>query len=138
MTSTDLAAQIRDALREETAHEESCPKDVNPDYECRCGRGLAFAALRTVMDVHSPIRIYEECGHSHQVGEQGAKDVREVGVVCEVGYLYTICRECCTHGSGDQTEACVSEAHYSPIACFPCPTVQALARELHIAEAVTA
>lgn len=61
MTATNLAAQIRAALSEEVAHEESCPKDDNADNTCHCARAMAFAALRAVMELH-PHKHYDSHG----------------------------------------------------------------------------
>lgn len=83
-------------------------------------------ALRAVLDKHSALRIYDECGHRHtrdDVTAGVAKHVENVGFVCEDGFEYTVCRECCTGGSGYQSVECADD-HLLP--CHPCATVQAI------------
>lgn len=88
--------------------------------------------IEAAMALHHELRIYEDCGHRHDEAdiEAGrATDVHEVGVVCEEGFLYSICNECCAAGDRytGQTECCVAD-HEHP--CWPCPTVKALTGQL--------
>lgn len=79
-----------------------------------------------VEELHSEFRVYEPCGHEHtdeDVKSGVAKDVPDVGVVCEDGHSYSICRECCTGGSDYQSEECAS-GHDLP--CYPCRTLRVL------------
>jgi hypothetical protein len=88
----------------------------------------AYAALRAVLDKHSEFKIYDECGHQHREGDPGVLSIENVGLTCEDGYEYSICRECCTGGSGEyQTEDCASHDHNR---CWPCDTVQAITEAL--------
>lgn len=82
----------------------------------------AFRALRAVLDLHKPFRIYDECGHNHAEGEAGVIEVEEIGLVCEDGYQYSICGECCADDVY-QKEECGSDHHHP---CYPCPTVRAI------------
>jgi hypothetical protein len=79
--------------------------------------------LESVRDLHSPFRIYDECGHRHAETDEGVGNVTHVGLVCGDGYLYTACRHCCTDALGDQTEECASEHDHSREIC---PTRTAL------------
>lgn len=88
---------------------------------------VAVAALYAeVAKLHRPFRIYGECGHRHTLDDitSGvATEVPEVGVTCEGGYLYTICAECCTRGTGYQLEECADD-HTPNLMCHPCPTIR--------------
>jgi hypothetical protein len=66
-----------------------------------------------VRELHPEFRIYGECGHKHAEGDEGVVNVNDVGLVCEDGFMYSVCRECCTDGHGNQTEECAS-AHDHP------------------------
>ncbi|MGH3099302.1 MAG: hypothetical protein ACRDMV_25255 [Streptosporangiales bacterium] len=102
-------------------HGHSSPHDAS----------VTVAALRAVLEVHRPTRIYEDCGHEHtdeDVAEGRAEEIDDVGVVCEDGYQYTICVECCSDG-GRQTEECAVD-HTPCDDCWPCPTRAAIARHL--------
>lgn len=85
-------------------------------------------AVVAVLDLHSPRRIYEPCGHNHADSDPGTVEVQDgdVGITCEDGYLYTICRDCCT-GNGYQTEQCAADHDGD---CYPCATVKAIAEAL--------
>jgi hypothetical protein len=80
--------------------------------------------------LHSEYKIYDECGHNHRYSEDGdlepgVIEVEDVGLVCEEGLQYVICRECCTHGGRQgQTVTCVDDHDHG--VCWPCPTLQAL------------
>ncbi len=83
--------------------------------------------IQKVRDLHSPMRIYDECSHAHDVNDDGGlpdgvRLVENVGLVCEDGFMYEICRECCTDGGEYQTEQCAEHPHEGPAACYPCPT----------------
>ena len=70
-----------------------------------------------VLELHSPYKIYDECGHEHEETDKGVTNVIEIGPVCKDGYMYTICRHCCTDAMGDQTEECVGEHDHSTGIC---------------------
>jgi hypothetical protein len=80
--------------------------------------------------LHSEYKIYDECGHNHRYSEDGdlepgVIEVEDVGLTCEDGLQYVICRECCTHGGRQgQTVTCVDDHDHG--VCWPCPTLQAL------------
>lgn len=61
----------------------------------------ALAAVRSVTARHFPWDIYTECdcepGHQDEDEDGGIVDVCEVGLVCEQGFLYSICAECCSN-----------------------------------------
>lgn len=85
-------------------------------------------AIRATIDLHREHRIYERCGHTHQPGEPGVRDVDEVGFVCEDGYAYSICWGCCTGETGFQSEVCASDHE----GCWPCKSVKVIAASLGI------
>jgi hypothetical protein len=70
-----------------------------------------------VRDLHSPFKIYEPCGHDHEETDDGVTNVIEMGPVCQDGYMYTVCRHCCTDAQGFQTEECVSAHDHSTGIC---------------------
>lgn len=71
------------------------------------------AETARIRELHSEYRLYDDCGHEHAETDEGVVNVPDVGVVCQDGYMYSVCRECCTNGYGDQTEECAS-AHDHP------------------------
>lgn len=80
------------------------------------------ATIQRVRDRHSPLKIYTECGHDGDedcVGEI-VEIESDVGWTCETGYLYSICRECCTE-NGEQTEECAASHDHSKNGPL-CPT----------------
>lgn len=81
--------------------------------------------VKRVREMHSAQPLYEECGHRHEKpdADLGVKDVRAVGLVCEDGYDYTVCRACCCDPDGDQSREC-AENHDRE--CWPCPTIRIL------------
>lgn len=94
-----------------------------------------IAALADVRNLHSEFRIFDECGHRHTLAEVDAEEAGaisiglqnfdSVGLVCEEGYAYSICQECCTGGGREyQTETCAGD-HATNRACWPCPTRRA-------------
>ena len=94
------------------------------------------AALLAVLDLHNEFRIYGECGHRHTEAGNDVLDVENVGLTCEDGYQYSICRSCCADGDSSQAEQCV-DTHEHP--CWTCPTHHAIASALGIdAAAVSA
>lgn len=91
----------------------------------------AEEALSAVVALHGEFRIFDECGHEHteeDVKAGRAFNVSEVGYVCEDGYRYSICRECCRDGDY-QTEDCAT--YHKHTADGPqCRTVHAVAEKL--------
>lgn len=88
--------------------------------------------VQAVRALHRPFRIYDECGHEHtdeDVDQGRAVSIDEVGYTCADGYLYTICRWCCTDGSEYQTETCATNHAAERENCCPCPTARALGVE---------
>ena len=87
-----------------------------------------LTAAERVLKLHSEFRIYDECGHEHTQDEVDAGTARDTTefVTCEDGYIYSVCRACCT-GGWSQTEACASD-HERP--CWPCGTVEAISAAL--------
>lgn len=77
------------------------------------------ATIQRVRDRHSEYRIYDECGHGHDADEPGIGYAVEIGFVCEDGYMYSVCRECCT-ADGAHTEHCATD--HAPADCWPCRT----------------
>jgi hypothetical protein len=106
--------------------------DLSDDREHEAPK--AFAALRTVLDRHSEFKIYDECGHHHRYSAEGVVTdgvvaVENVGLTCEDGYEYSICRECCTASSQEyQTEGCASAHDHN--GCWPCTTVEDITKAL--------
>jgi hypothetical protein len=78
-----------------------------------------------VRALHREHKIYQEdCGHDHTEDDPGVLDITDVGLVCEEGYDYSICWECCTYGSGEQSQECAGGDHGAT--CWPCRTIRAL------------
>lgn len=123
----------RDAAHREVAALLAChhseADEVRVQLRCReIDLHHAEAATARVRELHRAFRIYDDCGHEHTLEdvEAGrAKNVTEVGYVCEVGYQFDICSECCTDGEY-QTEGCATD-HDRP--CYPCPTIAVLDAE---------
>jgi hypothetical protein len=93
----------------------------------------AARVLSAVLDLHPPVRIWEDCGHHHEYAEdgtvpEGLTEVEEIGLVCDQADVYTICRYCCCGDSDYQTEVCVADHGIG----FhdPCPTVRVIAELL--------
>lgn len=113
-------------------------------------------AVAAVLERHRPLRIYDDCGHQpHEAGPnggipEGMVELEGIGLVCERGYRYSICLECCTGRDGFQSELCAMDHHHvgefvqSRLAesssmpegyrgaCWPCPTVRAIAEALGV------
>lgn len=90
-------------------------------------------ALRAVLELHQPRRIYDECGHEHTEEDRKASRavaIDEVGYVCKDGYQYSICRSCCMDSDNDyQTEDCATY-HDHGAGKPTCPTEVAIASAL--------
>lgn len=70
---------------------------------------LLAAALHSVLNRHRPRGIYQECDHEHTDEDLAAGlclDIDEVGYVCQVGLMYSVCSECCSDGDYAQGERC--------------------------------
>lgn len=115
-------------------------KILDPDVVVH-GNELA-AAILSVLTLHRAHRIFDECDHHHQYTDEGkvpegVLEIEEVGLTCEAGFMYSICWSCCTQESGYQSEGCADNHDHrgGPESCWPCPTVQAMAKDLHVADA---
>lgn len=73
-----------------------------------------------VRKLHTPFKVYDECGHSHEKEDEaaGIVEIDDVGISCEDGVLYTVCREC------DTTDGATHE--YTDEGKWPCRTIEAL------------
>lgn len=91
----------------------------------RTERDRLAEQVKRVRDEHSEQRIYGDCGHEHEApdADQGVRDIPEVGLVCEDGYDYSVCRSCCCDDDGNQSRECAEE-HGGE--CLPCPVIRAL------------
>ena len=100
-------------------------------------------AVRAVMELHCPYRIYDDCGHQpHDYAEDGSipadlVELEGIGLVCEKGYLYSICRECCADVVEPHVfQRAVCNDHHEHLdpatACWPCPTVRAIGTALGV------
>ena len=89
--------------------------------------------IEAVREIHAPWGIYSECGHDHTEAEledeaSPVKEVDLVGLVCDEGLMYRVCRSCCVEpgwSEGFQTETCATKHTHTqdgPV----CPTVAAL------------
>lgn len=87
-------------------------------------------SLEALAKLHSEFKIFEECSHDHEVDPDqemiGLYWVEDVGVVCDDGYGYSICRACCVV-NGYQTEECVSSHDHQK---YLCPTDKILKGDL--------
>lgn len=119
-------------MEEPMSEPERCDYDVEyrhalamwTDWAARAER--AEAAVIRVRELHLPFRIYQQCGHVHTATEVEAgtvKNVDDVGYVCDAGFMYAICRECCLDGGDYQTEGCAT-THDHPL--VQCETLAAL------------
>lgn len=92
----------------------------------------AHSVAQSVLGTHRPFHIYEPCRHAHKLNDDGTVpfglcDVDEVGLVCGEGYLYTVCRECCTQPNSRpcfQSVECAED--HDNEACYPCTTLREL------------
>lgn len=73
-------------------------------------------ALCRVADIHKPLHIYGECGHSHTDEDVHNGTATDTGdfLTCQDGYQCTVCRQCCTDAIGGQNEECVTEHNHAP------------------------
>lgn len=90
----------------------------------------AIRGVACVRRLHREFKIYGECGHRHHLddwesGVAGVRLVAEVGLVCEDGYLYSVCRECCAPGEVGQNREC-AENHDHKADGWECNTLAAL------------
>lgn len=93
------------------------------------------AAISAVLDLHTPYGVYDKCGHDHEDGEPGVREIDNVGLVCKEGLEHMVCSHCCANDGYGQSEECAS-AHDHERFCDPCPTVRLIASKLDlIAEA---
>lgn len=75
---------------------------------------------------HRPHRFYRACGHSHKRNEFGTVAVPDLGQVCAVGLVYTVCAACCVV-EGTRSAVCLN-THAGT--CIPCPRRFAAERSL--------
>jgi hypothetical protein len=74
----------------------------------------AIERLEALRALHQPFGIYTECGHDHVEEDFEAGrciEVDLVGLTCEEGLMYRICKHCCTddaHFEQYQTEHCAT------------------------------
>lgn len=80
-------------------------------------------AIERAKELHREHRLYTDCGHQHSKGDPGVQSVDWVGLVCEDGYIGSICRACCAGDGDGQTEICAADHSRQ---CWPCPTAVAL------------
>lgn len=82
---------------------------------------------KPIRELHKPFGVYDNCGHDHndaELADEICLRVDDVGLTCDEGLMYEICRECCTNGDY-QTEECGTNHRHvkgKPI----CPTIAAL------------
>lgn len=94
----------------------------HPPYK---GNPLAVL-LQAVLLAHEPARLYKDCGHLHEEGEDGEAPEETFWVeafeayVCEAGYRTTVCRACEFGVDGN----CL------PDGSWPCPTFKPMADKL--------
>jgi hypothetical protein len=92
-----------------------------------------YVAVTSVLELHRPFRIYDECGHKHtaeDVEAGRAIDVTDVGYTCSEGLMYVICRECCADDRY-QTEDCATNHDHGVVSgCWPCPTLRRITNAL--------
>jgi hypothetical protein len=100
--------------------------------------GRLANAVEAVLEIHKPFRIFDECDHHHEYAAdgslpEGVQEIENIGLVCEDGYQYSICRSCCTEDSGYQVEHCADvHRHDGPDPCWPCPTARAIAAQFGV------
>lgn len=94
------------------------------DEQLRAEHNILATRIEAVLELHSALNIYDECGHDHEwPDEPGVVEVEEIGLTCADGLLYQVCRECCVHVEQYQSEECVD--HHDQSHCWPCRTVRA-------------
>ena len=97
---------------------------------------LKDEAIEQLRAQHRPFGIYEECSHCHtdeDVAVGVAKQIAEVGLVCADGLMYRVCYECCTGGSGYQSEECVDHHDHSAGTCNTARVLDSLAARIEAA-----
>ena len=85
---------------------------------------LAFA--RDVLAIHTPVGIYDLCGHDHTAADVEAGrafEISELGAVCDDGIRHPVCHECHTDRDGEATRDTMEVS-------WPCPTYAAATRHL--------
>lgn len=88
-------------------------------------------AVRAVLQIHVPQKIYDECEHEHGYDDPALIDTGDF-TTCQDGYMYSICRACCTTGwDHEQTEDCASDHKHGPDRPI-CLTVGTMAAALGI------
>ena len=73
------------------------------------------------MGEHTEYRIYDDCEHGHAEGDPGTTEVRDVGICCEDGYMYSLCYVCHTD-DGELEENSPTEQ------AWPCDAAKAQAK----------
>lgn len=125
-TLVKQAENERDRARTVAANaEKTLGEQIDRAVAAEAERDRLAEQVKRVREQHSARRIYGECGHRHEKpdADLGVKEVRSVGLVCEDGYDYTVCRACCCDPDGDQSREC-AENHDRE--CWPCPTIRVL------------
>lgn len=112
--SNDLA----DLIPEDDAPRYSNPEAAQEAIILDC-LAAYLGQLREVGNLHRSWDIYDECGHRHELNEDGSlpddvKNIPEVGYVCHEGFMYSICRECCTDGEFQTEECATYHNHHQP------------------------
>jgi hypothetical protein len=113
---SDLDKAIRDRLAvvrgHMTMHRAAQIDDsVDPLFN---DAGELGATIVDLLDEHKPYGIYTECGHRHELTENGGFpdgviDVDDVGLTCAKGLEYWICEVCCGTSDYGQPERCAAE-----------------------------
>jgi len=125
---TAITREYLDALGERSALALNNPNGQQYDAAVLLASDLpaVVAALRGVLDLHKPMRIYDECECADPVvGVDGHVDIEEVGITCHL--LYVACQECCVESREwpEQAEWCHDRHDHE--ANGQCPTLDALA-----------
>ena len=123
MTNT-LGAEV-ERLQAELEKERRLHGMARSTISSRTAEVERLQAIATaILKLHSPFKIFEECGHDHSEDESPvAYEVDDVGMVCEDGYQYSVCVQCCTDGDF-MTEECMNHDHGKDIPI--CETVALL------------
>lgn len=87
----------------------------------------AAEALERVRALHRPYSIYGECDCPEEKDESTHVEVEEVGRTCNK--LAVVCFECCTAGSGYQSEEC-AYAHTHALVGPYCNTLRTIDGEV--------
>lgn len=70
------------------------------------------------MAEHREWKTYDECGHDHEPEDPGVVDIEDIGLVCQDGFMYSVCFACHTH-DGDAHEDTPEEQ------AWPCDAAKA-------------